>query len=164
VNVLVVFYSTEGETERLALTAGVGAIQGHASIRLRRLPPEPPVQPGEMTASARETFERLSRDYVAPRPVDAEWADALILGTSKNGRTYLEQYLEHLPTIASVAAKIAAPIAVDTASDLLKPIYAAAAAGGLIVVPMAGPLDSIDARHAFGRHVVALASALKAVL
>jgi len=37
VNVLVVFYSRYGETERLALAAGLGAIQEEANIRLRRL-------------------------------------------------------------------------------------------------------------------------------
>ena len=39
VNVVVVFYSRYGETEQLALAAGVGAIQAHANIRVRRLKP-----------------------------------------------------------------------------------------------------------------------------
>jgi len=38
VNVVVVFYSRTGSTERLALAAAVGAVQGRALIRLRRLP------------------------------------------------------------------------------------------------------------------------------
>ena len=37
INALVVFYSRHGETERLALAAGVGAVQARANIRLRRL-------------------------------------------------------------------------------------------------------------------------------
>ena len=37
VNVVVVFYSRYGATEQLALAAGVGAVQAHANIRLRRL-------------------------------------------------------------------------------------------------------------------------------
>ena len=38
VNVLVVFYSRYGKAERLALAAGLGAIQAKANIRLRRVP------------------------------------------------------------------------------------------------------------------------------
>ena len=37
VNVLVVFYSRYGQTERLALAAGLGAIEAEGNIRLRRV-------------------------------------------------------------------------------------------------------------------------------
>ena len=90
VNVLVVFYSNGGDTERLALTVGVGAIQAHASIRLRRLTPGPEVQTHDMTAGRRGNFERMSRDYTTPRQADADWADAFILATSREGRSHLE--------------------------------------------------------------------------
>ena len=162
VNVLVVFYSTKGETERLALAAGVGAIQAHANIRLRRLPPGPEVQPGEMAPAAREAFERMSRDYSPPRPADAEWADALILVTSRDGRSHLDAYLEQLPVIASLEGRIAAPLITDDAPEVLRPIYASAAVAGLIVIPMTGgALESVEARHAFGRQVVTVTRALK---
>jgi hypothetical protein len=162
VNVLVVFYSTKGETERLALAAGVGAIQAHGSIRLRRLPPGPEVQSSDMTAEQRENFERMSRDYSPPRPADAEWADALILVTSRDGRSHLDAYLEGLPTIASLEGRIAAPLMTDAAPEALRPIYAAASVAGLIVMPMpGGALESVEARHAFGRQVVTVAGALK---
>jgi hypothetical protein len=161
VNVLVVFYSTKGETERLALAAGVGAIQAHANIRLRRLPPGPEVQAGEMAPAARETFERMSRDYTAPRPVDAEWADALILATSRDGCSHLEAYLERLAAVTSLSGKTAAPVAVDPDPEVLRPLYAASAAAGFVVLPMPrGPLESAEARHTFGREVVAAAKAL----
>jgi NAD(P)H dehydrogenase (quinone) len=162
VNVVVVFYSIWGETERLALAAGVGAIQAHASIRLRRLPPGSEVQPGSMTHAQRESFERMSRDYTAPRPGDAEWADALIFATSRNGSSHLEAYLQELPTLASLGGRIAAPLAADVGRQVLGPIYAASAAAGLIVMPMPErPLESLEARQAFGRRVVALARAIK---
>ena len=38
VNIVVTFYSLHGLTEKLALAAAVGAVQGRANIRLRRLP------------------------------------------------------------------------------------------------------------------------------
>ena len=37
INALVVFYSRYGTAERLALAAGLGAIQADANIRLRRV-------------------------------------------------------------------------------------------------------------------------------
>ena len=161
-NILVVFYSTTGETERLALAAGVGAIQAHGSIRLRRLPPGPEVQPSNMTAEQREMFERMSRDYSPPRPADAEWADALILVTSRDGRSHLDAYVERLPATASVEGRIAAPLITDAAPELLRSIYATTAVAGLIVLPMTGgALESVEARHAFGRQVVTLTRALK---
>jgi hypothetical protein len=162
VNILVVFYSTKGEAERLALAAGVGAIQAHGNIRLRRLPPGPEVRPGEMAPAARETFERMSRDYTPPRSADAEWADALILVTSRDGRSHLEAYLERLPPIASLEGRIAAPLITGAAPEALRPIYAAASVAGLIVMPMTGgTLESVEARHAFGREVVTVTRALK---
>ena len=162
VNILVVFYSTKGETERLALAAGVGAIQAHGSIRLRRLPPGPEVHPSDMSIEQRENFERMARDYTPPRPVDAEWADALILVTSRDGQSHLEAYLEPLTAIGSLEGRIAAPLITDAAPEVLRPVYAAASVAGLIVMPMTGgALESVEARHAFGRQVVAVARALK---
>jgi len=162
VNVLIVFYSSGGRTEQLALAAGVGAIQGRASIRLRRLPPGQEIKPDGMTASERVNFERMSRDYTAPRPVDAEWADALILATSPEGALHVGAYLERLPRNAPNSARIAAPLIADAAPRVLLPLYAAAAEAGLIVVPMpAGPLASADEGQAFGRRIVALAKAIK---
>jgi hypothetical protein len=53
VNVLVVFYSRYGETERLALAAGLGAIQAEGSIRLRRV--------ADLAARERIDADRLTR-------------------------------------------------------------------------------------------------------
>ena len=161
-NILIVFYSTKGETERLALAVGVGAIQAHGGIRLRRLPPGPEVQSSDMSAEQRENFERMSRDYSPPRPADVEWADALILVTSRDGRGHLDAYLERLPAIASLEGRIAAPLITDAVPEVLRPIYAAAAVAGMIVLPMPGrALESVEARHAFGRQVVTVTRALK---
>ena len=78
VNVLVIFYSCCGETEKLALAAAVGAVQARGSIRLRRLS-----DAGENIAECNETLSRMRREYVPPTPADAIWADAVIVGMNR---------------------------------------------------------------------------------
>jgi hypothetical protein len=75
VNVLVIFYSCCGHTEKLALAAAVGAVQARASIRMRRL-----TDAGEDIAECRETLARMRREYVPPAAADVAWADAVIVG------------------------------------------------------------------------------------
>ena len=75
VNVLVIFESCSGATERLALAAAVGAVHARANIRMRRMPDNSP--------ESSETLSRMRREYVAPAPADTAWADAVIIG--KNG-------------------------------------------------------------------------------
>lgn len=160
-NVLIVFYSHGGNTERLALTAGVGAIQARANIRLRRLPPGQEIQTDAATTEQRQILERLSRDYTAPRSADPLWADVIMLAAPPEGASDLEAYVERLPALGTVAGKIAAPLACGQSPQVLRPIYAAAAHAGLLVVPMPSTLDSTEAQHAFGRRVVTFARALK---
>ena len=76
VNVLVIFESCSGTTEKLALAAAVGAVQARANIRMRRMPDNSP--------ESGETLSRMRREYVAPTPADTAWADAVIIG--RNGR------------------------------------------------------------------------------
>jgi hypothetical protein len=75
VNVLVIFYSCCGQTEKLALAAAVGAVQARASIRMRRL-----TDRGEDIPECKETLARMRREYVPPTPADTLWADAVIIG------------------------------------------------------------------------------------
>jgi hypothetical protein len=76
VNVLVIFESCSGATEKLALAAAVGAVQARANIRMRRMPDNSP--------EFSETLSRMRREYVSPTPADTAWADAVIIG--KNGK------------------------------------------------------------------------------
>ena len=78
-NVLVVFWSRFGSTEKLALAAAVGAVQGRANIRLRWLREESwdPAVPGW-----RESRERMEAEYIQPRVIDIEWANAVVLVSS----------------------------------------------------------------------------------
>ena len=75
VNVLVIFCSRSGLTEKLALAAAVGAVQARANIRIRRLPSS-----GEESAEYNEHLARMRREYVPPTSADAMWADAVIIG------------------------------------------------------------------------------------
>ena len=77
-NVLVIFASCSGATEKLALAAAVGAVQARANIRMRRLPDSCEDRP-----EWREAVARMRREYVPPTPADALWADAVIIGVNR---------------------------------------------------------------------------------
>jgi len=74
-NVLVIFSSCMGDTEKLALAAAVGAVQGRANIRLRRLPDE--------SSGNGEDLLRMRREYVPPTARDTAWADAVIIAINQ---------------------------------------------------------------------------------
>src|SRR5262249_34967182 len=78
VNVLVIFYSCCGQTEKLALAAAVGAVQARANIRLRRLP-----DPCGQIPECCETLARMRREYVPTTHTDVVWADAVIIGMNR---------------------------------------------------------------------------------
>jgi multimeric flavodoxin WrbA len=75
VNVLVIFYSCCGRTEKLALAAAVGAVQARANIRMRRL-----ADSGEQIPECKEALARMRKEYVPPAQTDVVWADAVIIG------------------------------------------------------------------------------------
>ena len=75
VNVLVIFSSLCGNTERLALAAAVGAMQARANIRMRRLPDS-----GENVPACKDDLARMRKEYVPPTAADTQWADAVIIG------------------------------------------------------------------------------------
>jgi hypothetical protein len=74
-NVLVIFSSCDGATEKLALAAAVGAVQARASIRLRRLP--------DQSSENGEELIRMRREYVPPTARDTAWADAVIIALNR---------------------------------------------------------------------------------
>jgi NAD(P)H dehydrogenase (quinone) len=80
-NVLVIFYSRGGLTERLAVLLAEGAIQGGASIRLRR---SRDVMPEDLIAADpkwQANRDRMHEEFAAPRIQDVEWADVVAFGT-----------------------------------------------------------------------------------
>jgi NAD(P)H dehydrogenase (quinone) len=139
-NALVVFYSRYGTTERLALAAGVGAIQARANIRLRRLADSAPPEIIQSDAAWSENLVRMNREYIAPRPVDAEWADVIILAAPPDCTAEMERYLDPAPE--SLKGKIAA---------VLGPFADAAARAGLTLVPPPDGPESSARALAHGR-------------
>jgi NAD(P)H dehydrogenase (quinone) len=163
IHVLVVFYSRHGTAEKLALAAGVGAIQARANIRLRRVADLADRATIEASAEWQENLDRMNRDYVTPRPADPEWAHVIVLSTPLGRSTELERYLDSLSAGAGSAGRIAAPLAPGNDLATLKPIYAAAACAGLIVAPpAAGSGDELDRARDYGRRVAQMARALRA--
>jgi hypothetical protein len=142
-NVLVVFYSRYGVTEQLALSAGVGAIQMRGSVRLRRLPDL--AEPEAILADAAwsENLERMAKDYIAPREVDAQWANVLILAAPRDSTAEMERYLESAGD--ALRGKTAAVIGT---------FAHAAQRTGLTVVPPPDPVDDASAALAYGRRAV----------
>jgi len=96
VNVVVVFYSRYGETERLALAAGVGAVQARANIRLRRLKDLADAETIGRDPRWTENLQRMTPEYIAPREIDADWADVILVASCPDSPRETEQYLEAL--------------------------------------------------------------------
>jgi hypothetical protein len=163
VNVLVVFYSRYGETERLALAAGLGAIQEEANIRLRRLADSATPETIAGDAAWMDALERMRRDYVVPRPADPAWADLIILATPPRSDGEVEAYAASLPNCGPMAGKLAAPLAAGNDAVALRPVYASAACAGLFVAPCAlDAADGVASARAHGRALVRAMRRLKA--
>lgn len=65
--ILVVFQTTQEQTEHLALAVALGAVQGGADIRLRHLDPAP-------------SSQLTHAEYGTLREADLLWADGLVVG------------------------------------------------------------------------------------
>jgi hypothetical protein len=106
VKVVVVFYSRYGGTEQRALAAGLGAIQARGVIRLRRLADladEATIAGDPRWAAERE---RMNRDYVSPRPADAEWADVILVASPGDTPAEMEHYLSALAGLRAKATAL----------------------------------------------------------
>jgi NAD(P)H dehydrogenase (quinone) len=163
INALVVFYSRYGKAEKLALAAGLGAIQADANIRLRRVADRADAATINADADWKKNLDRMNRDYVVPRPADPTWADVIILATPADASTELEAYVASLSAIGPMSGKLAAPLAPGNRESALKPIYSAAACCGLIVAPCGETSDDpIATATSVGQRVTQMARALKA--
>jgi multimeric flavodoxin WrbA len=165
VNIVVIFHSRIGSTERLALAAAVGAVQGRANIRLRRLPAAAGETAIEAIPGWKEDQARMDQEYVAPREADASWADAILAGMP-GGIDALspefQQYFDFLDSLRGGGAlewKIGASFTRGSASE---PLYAAIHNAGLIPVPFLPDIDPLAAAEAQGRRVAEAARSLRA--
>jgi NAD(P)H dehydrogenase (quinone) len=120
--VLVIFYSRSGATEKLALAAGIGAVQERALIRLRRLPDLNPQQVIEQSPENKEALVRMHREYVPPAEADLLAADAIIfamprdLKTSEEWKPHLDM-LARLRTEGKLERKLVAALAAGTVEE-----------------------------------------------
>jgi NAD(P)H dehydrogenase (quinone) len=163
VNVLVVFYSRYGKAERLALAAGLGAIQAKANIRLRRVPDLADEATITADASWAENRERMKLDYVAPREADAPWADVIFLVTPIDTAAEIDRYLAALHAHGPYPGKIAAPFCPGNRAQTVAQLYVGAACLGMTVVPMAATTGyAVEVARTYGRRVTEMARALKA--
>jgi hypothetical protein len=154
VNVLVVFYSRYGRTERLALAAGVGCIQAKANIRLRRVADRADRATIEADALWKETLERMKMDYIEPRSIDAEWADMIVLASPPDSPHEMLDYVATLPAVGTLDRKVAAPIVAEDASALAG-LFAACRRAALPVAAESSSAPSdVAAARTYGRAVV----------
>lgn len=161
INALVVFYSRYGTTEKLALAAGLGAIQADANIRLRRVADRADAATIGADASWKKNLDRMNRDYVVPRPADPVWADVIILATPAESCEEIEAYVASLSSFGSMTGKLAAPLAPGNRASSLTPISAAAERCGLVVAACGDGGDPIDTARTFGQRVTEMARSKK---
>lgn len=81
VNVLVAFYSRNGSTESLANSIAQGARDEGADVRVRRCREVVSEAVMAQVPGWPEASRRMNKAHQAPTPDDAEWADAIILGS-----------------------------------------------------------------------------------
>jgi hypothetical protein len=156
VNVLVVFYSRYGATERLALAAAVGAVQGRANIRLRRLEDS-----SEASVDWQEQRDRMNKEYVSPRDSDLEWADGILLGIPRNTEALpleMERYFQSLGE-GKLVGKLAGPFVTEAWAPAL-----CVALSAKFVDLLAGPseADALTAARMQGRRIAEAARTRKA--
>jgi len=98
-NVLIVFYSRDGSTEKMANLVAEGAKAEGAEVRLRRA--RDIVGPDIMAKVPKwaENAARMNAEYPAPTDADVEWADAVIFGTPTrfgNAAAELKAFIDSL--------------------------------------------------------------------
>ena len=79
--VLIAFYSRTGTIESLANAAADGARSEGAELRLRRARELVSAEVMAAVPGWHESANRMNAAYEAPSDADADWADAIILGT-----------------------------------------------------------------------------------
>ena len=90
----------------------------------------------------RENRERMEKEYIAPRAVDAEWADAIIIGTN-GAPPELKDYLGSLDALRSEGK------------------LGSKAGTAFIVVPSGSQPDAMENARLQGRQVTEAARAMK---
>jgi NAD(P)H dehydrogenase (quinone) len=161
VTVLVTFYSRGGETETLAHAAAVGAVQGRALIRLRRIADLDPQATLARYPASSESLHRMSKEYVAPKEADVLAADALILASPADVDAASDEWAPYFALLArlhadgKLAGKAAAVIPNGATSDSFTAMLERF---GLLRVTYAAGPDDVNGAMALGRQAAAAAT------
>ena len=160
--VLVTFYCRSGQTETLALSHAVGAVQGRALIRLRRV--------ADVTAAAGTTepeLQRMLKEYVEPTEKDLLGADAIAIAPPPRANRTSPEWSAFLDLLARLGAegKLAGKTGaiVDTGDAATVAAFSAAlvACGLTVVPPSSGAGSSPESATAHGKQVAETAGRLK---
>jgi hypothetical protein len=162
INVVIAFYSRYCETEKLALSVGLGVLQARGTPRFRRIADRADAAAIDADETWKNNLRRMKIEYVAPRPGDPKLADVLVLLAPGDETVEVLRFTESLATDGSLAGKIAAPLAARNQDATLAPIYAAVARAGMTIVPLLQLSDAVEAARAHGTALVKMARALKA--
>src|SRR3954447_23097224 len=103
--VVITFYSRSGATETLASSCAVGAVQGRALIRLRRLADANPDQAMADHPEHRETLRQMFREYVAPAEADMLGADAIVIVPPPGADPTAAGWQEYLALLARLGSE-----------------------------------------------------------
>jgi NAD(P)H dehydrogenase (quinone) len=182
VNVLVVFYSRTGLTERLAVLLAEGAIQAGAKIRLRRSRDIMPEELLALDGAWRSERDRMHREFAAPRLEDVAWADVIAFGSpAAVGGVSVElgATLSHISTLrkGSLAGKGATAFtssygSVPGAELAVSEVQARLLRLGFVTLPIpdeagqersAASVDDYELARVHGRKLTALGRALHAL-
>jgi multimeric flavodoxin WrbA len=156
VNVVVVFYSRTGSTEKMALAAAVGAVQGKANIRLRRIPETASDETIATLPGWKENHDRMSWEYIAPREADTLWAEGLIVAIPGWLSLSSPEVKSYLDTLAgkNFAGKFAVALGPEGLDRAL-------ASAGLTIVPPATGADAAECARLAGARIADAARAEK---
>jgi multimeric flavodoxin WrbA len=155
--VLVVFHCRDGETEKLALAAAVGAVEKRAQIRLRRL------EDALDAAQGGEDLKRMRKEYIPPAERDILAADGVVLAASSRDGTFPEWthffgMLGRMRDEGAIEGKAAGAVSAEQAT--LVSFSSALLNLGFVAAP-SGLGGAVDRATAQGRRVASIARALK---
>jgi hypothetical protein len=121
IGVVVAFSSRCGATEALAHAAAVGAVQGRALIRLRRLPDDGAPSRAQDSPECQQALARMRKEYVPPTEADITGNDALILAPPAGSTTDSTEWAEFVSLLTRLgsAGKLSGIVGavIDTGSE-----------------------------------------------
>ena len=168
--VMVAFYSTRGFTERLSTAVAVGAVQGKAAIRLRRMPDAGHLETMRELPEFEESLERMRKEYVAPTELDVIAADALVFGVPGDYEVGSGEWRSYLHLLARLRSegKLRGKVGVALGSEPGLSAFSQAIEALALAAPGLGsslavevPADDVEHAIALGRQVVDAALLLR---